>query len=95
MLWSLIRWHEKHQQTLGDLPLSVVSQTAATAFVVLTVCALRMDNYKCLWWIAGLSDRFFEVLTGGAKQKRLRPMIQDLLIQMEPMVGNLYFLKCG
>ncbi|KAI8610245.1 RAVE protein 1 C terminal-domain-containing protein [Chytriomyces sp. MP71] len=86
LLWSIIRWYEKEDSGLAPLSVSVMAQTASTAFLALTICYLRSKDYKSLWWIVGLSDRFFEVLVGGAKKKNLKPLILDLLTQREPII---------
>ncbi|KAJ3020012.1 UNVERIFIED_CONTAM: hypothetical protein HDU68_010402 [Siphonaria sp. JEL0065] len=86
LLWSVIRWYEREETGFTPIGLSVMSQTAATAFLALSVCAIRTKDYKTLWWIVGLSDRFFEVLVGGAKKKSLKPLIMDLLTHREPII---------
>ncbi|KAJ3333967.1 regulator of (H+)-ATPase in vacuolar membrane [Blyttiomyces sp. JEL0837] len=86
ILWSLIRWFEKHDANSKQLSLSVVSQAAASAFVCLAVCAIHQKDYKALWWMLGMSDRFFEILMGGGKKSALRPLIQDLLEERLPIL---------
>ncbi|KAJ3413506.1 regulator of (H+)-ATPase in vacuolar membrane [Chytridiales sp. JEL 0842] len=86
-LLDIARWYEK-KNTIAEkpIPLSVVSQSAACAFVTLTVASINRKDFKSLWWLAGMCDRFFEVLVGGAKKNSLKPLIVDLLIQREPTI---------
>ncbi|TPX73880.1 hypothetical protein CcCBS67573_g04853 [Chytriomyces confervae] len=86
MLWSVIRWYEKDESVDLPISVSVMSQTASTAFLALTISYLRCKDFRSLWWVVGLSDRFFEVLVGGAKKKNLKPLILDLLTQREPII---------
>ncbi|KAJ3117018.1 regulator of (H+)-ATPase in vacuolar membrane, partial [Physocladia obscura] len=86
LLWSIICWYEKEETGFAPIGLSVMSQTAATAFLALSVSCIRSKDFRSLWWIVGLSDRFFEVLVGGAKKKNLKPLILDLLTQREPII---------
>ncbi|KAJ3387748.1 regulator of (H+)-ATPase in vacuolar membrane [Entophlyctis sp. JEL0112] len=86
LLWSIICWYEKENEEYSPVGLSVMSQTAATAFLALTLCYIHVKNFRSLWWIVGLSDRFFEVLVGGAKKRSLKPLILDLLSEREPII---------
>ncbi|ORY37104.1 WD40 repeat-like protein [Rhizoclosmatium globosum] len=86
LLWSIIRWYEREDSGFSPISLSVMSQTSATAFLALSICSIKTRDFKSLWWIVGLSDRFFEVLVGGAKKKNLKPLILDLLTHREPII---------
>ncbi|KAJ3076415.1 regulator of (H+)-ATPase in vacuolar membrane [Podochytrium sp. JEL0797] len=86
ILWSIVRWYEKEDSGFTPIGLSAMSSTAATAFLSLSICCIKSKDYKAMWWIVGLSDRFFEVLVGGAKKKNLKPLLMDLLTQREPIM---------
>ena len=88
MMWSLVRWYEKFPAI--QISLAITSQATATAFISFTLCYLYKRDFRSLWWLVGMCDRFFEILVGGGKISLLRPLILDIIHVQEPAVS--YFL---
>ncbi|KAJ3091060.1 regulator of (H+)-ATPase in vacuolar membrane [Quaeritorhiza haematococci] len=91
LLWALVRWQERvpaskeapststTSSSTTSMTTTIAIQTAATAFLALTVCSLRQKKYGSLWWLVGLCDRFFEMLLENAKPVDFHPVIREIL----------------
>ncbi|KAJ3161107.1 regulator of (H+)-ATPase in vacuolar membrane [Geranomyces michiganensis] len=62
---NLARWTERTAGMGFTLNKAIASQAAATAYMILTVCALREKDYQMLTQLVTLCESFFDLLLAG------------------------------
>ncbi|KAI8852008.1 hypothetical protein BC829DRAFT_385730 [Chytridium lagenaria] len=76
------------RQLLNSVPAVLwpsLAQATAAAVIALSCSAVKLYDYKTLWWIAGLSDKLFTLLAGGGKKTELWPLLSDILNTKNPL----------
>ncbi|KAI8913148.1 RAVE protein 1 C terminal-domain-containing protein [Powellomyces hirtus] len=88
LLLFIVRWTEKASLENGcALNRTIACQTCVTAFMTLTVGALRSKDYQMLQLLVDLCDRFFDLLLAG-NVDNLTVILMELSVPRAPRLHD-------
>lgn len=81
ILWALHRWTKKLQDIGKTMDASSKSICMITSYLALVISAIRKNKFNSLFWLVGLSSRFFAIQGEVKKtsEEDIRLLIEDIL----------------
>ncbi len=81
ILWAVHRWTKKSQDIGKTMDASSKSICMITAYLALVISAIRKNKFNSLFWLVGLSSRFFAIQADLKKtpEEDIRTLIEDIL----------------